>query len=128
MLSKIKEYGIEDKVLYLGRREDIKQFYNAMDCFLLPSLYEGLPVVGIEAECHGLPIFFSTEIPEESSPCNDLGVFVGLDRSASEWAQIVVQKIKKVKRINHSREVKKAGFDSVTEAGKLLKYYEGLIK
>lgn len=128
MLSKIKEYGIEDKVLYLGRREDIKQFYNAMDCFLLPSLYEGLPVVGIEAECHGLPIFFSTEIPEESSPCDDLGVFVGLDRSASEWAQIVVQKLKKVKRMNHSKEVKKAGFDSVTEAGKLLKYYEGLIK
>ena len=58
MLSKIKNYGIENNVLYLGRREDIVKFFNAMGCFLLPSLYEGLPIVGIEAESCGLPIFF----------------------------------------------------------------------
>lgn len=127
MLDKIKDYGLEDKVIYLGRREDIKQFYNAMDCFLLPSLYEGLPVVGVEAESCGLPIFFSTEIPEESSPCNDLGVFVGLNQSSKEWAQMILKKIREIKRIDHSDEVKRAGFDSVTEAGKLLKYYENLI-
>lgn len=126
MLLKIEEYGLEESVLYLGRREDINQFYNAMDSFLLPSLYEGLPVVGVEAECHGLPMFFSTEIPKESSPCEDLGVFVGLDKSAAEWAQMVVNKIKEVERTDHSEEVKKAGFDSVTEAMKLLKYYEEL--
>lgn len=40
MLERIAEYGISENVLYLGRREDIHQFYNAMDCFLLPSLYE----------------------------------------------------------------------------------------
>lgn len=39
-----------------------------MDAFLLPSLYEGLPVVGVEAECCGLPMFFSEEIPKESEP------------------------------------------------------------
>lgn len=126
MLLKIEEYGLEESVLYLGRREDINQFYNAMDSFLLPSLYEGLPVVGVEAECHGLPMFFSTEIPKESSPCEDLGFFVGLDKSAAEWAQMVVNKIKEVERTDHSEEVKKAGFDSVTEAMKLLKYYEEL--
>lgn len=128
MLSKIKKYSIEDKVLYLGRREDIKQFYNAMDCFLLPSLYEGLPVVGVEAECCGLPMFFSTEIPKESSACDDLGVFVGLNKSAAEWARLIVEKIKEVKRIDRSEMVKRVGFDSVTEAGKLLKYYEELAK
>ena len=83
MLMKINDLGIRSHVLYLGRREDIKQFYNAMDGFLLPSLYEGLPVVGVEAECNGLPMFFSTEIPKESSPCSDLGVFIGLEKSAS---------------------------------------------
>lgn len=128
MLSKINEYRIEDKVLYLGRREDIKQFYNAMDCFLLPSLYEGLPVVGVEVECCGLPMFFSTEIPEESSPCDDLGVFVGLDKSAVEWARLVVDKIKNTNRTDHSEEVKGMGFNSATEAGKLLKYYEELAR
>lgn len=128
MIDKISEYNIENKVLYLGRREDIKQFYNAMDCFLLPSLYEGLPVVGIEAESCGLPIFFSTEIPKESSPCNDLGVFVGLDKSADQWAKLVIDKINNTTRTDHSIEIKNAGFDSKTEAIKLVKYYEDLIK
>lgn len=126
MIKRIEGYGIGDAVLYLGRREDIHQFYNAMDCFLLPSLYEGLPVVGVEAECCGLPMFFSTEIPEESSPCDDLGVFVGLDKSAAEWAIIVLEKIKKVNRTDQREAVKKAGFDSVTEAGKLSCYYLNL--
>lgn len=126
MIKRIDEYGISDGVLYLGRREDIHQFYNAMDCFLLPSLYEGLPVVGIEAECCGLPMFFSKEIPEESSPCDELGVFIGLDKSAVEWADIILDKVKKVNRTDYREEVKKAGFDSVTEASRLLEYYMGL--
>ncbi|MGN1277738.1 MAG: glycosyltransferase [Floccifex sp.] len=128
MQKKIEDLEIKESVLYLGRREDIKQFYNAMDGFLLPSLYEGLPVVGIEAECCGLPVFFSTEIPEESSPCSDIGTFIGLNKSATEWAEITVEKIKQIERKDHSKEVKEAGFDSVTEAGKLLGYYEGLKK
>lgn len=124
MMAKIKLLGIEEAVLYLGRREDIHQFYNAMDCFLLPSLYEGLPIVGIEAESCGLPVFFSTEIPKESSACDDLGVFVSLEQSAEEWAALVVDKVKNTKRADHTEKVKEAGFDSVTEAGKLLRYYE----
>lgn len=125
MMKKIEKLDLEEAVLYLGRREDIQQFYNAMDCFLLPSLYEGLPVVGVEAECCGLPIFFSTEIPRESSPCNDLGVFVDLHRNAQEWAKLVLDKTKENidKREDHSDTIKKCGFDSTIEASKLMKYY-----
>lgn len=125
MLARIKQYGIEDKVLYLGKREDIHQFYNAMDCFLLPSLYEGLPVVGIEAECCGLLIFFSTEIPKESSPCDDLGFFIGLDKSAEEWAEKILVETKRNmgKRTTHADNVKKNGHDSKEESKKLQDYY-----
>jgi glycosyltransferase involved in cell wall biosynthesis len=128
MISRINELGISENILYLGRREDIKQFYNAMDCFLLPSLYEGLPVVGVEAECCGLPMFFSTEIPKESNACDDIGFFISLEKTAKEWAEEVIQKTDGIVREDHSEAVKKAGFDSVTEAGKLLKYYEGLLE
>lgn len=130
VLAKIETYGIKDKVLYLGRREDIHKFYNAMDCFLLPSLYEGLPVVGVEAETCGLPMFFSTEIPEESSACDDLGHFIELDRSAKEWAAEVLKVTKKnigVRR-SHVEEVKRAGFDSEAEGIRLGEYYCRLIK
>ena len=100
-----------------------------MDCFLLPSLYEGLPVVGVEAENCGLPIFFSTEIPKESSACEDLGVFISLDKSPNEWAEEILRKVKKNMSIRKGRteEVKTAGFDSRVEASKLLSYYEELI-
>lgn len=129
MFERIKEYGIEKEIMYLGRREDIQQFYNAMDCFLLPSLYEGLPVVGVEAECCGLPMFFSTEIPKESSPCNDIGFFIGLDKSAKEWADKVLSETKKalVCRRDHQEVVKSAGFDSVAEGKKLTEFYINII-
>lgn len=130
MMKKVKKYGIKDKVLNLGKREDIHQFYNAMDCFLLPSLYEGLPVVGIEAECCGLPIFFSTEIPKESSPCDDIGFFIGLDKSAREWADNIIKetKINMKKRRDRRDDVVRYGFDSTKEAISLNEYYERVVR
>jgi len=125
MLNKIKLYGIGERVLFLGMREDIEQFYNAMDCFLLPSLYEGLPVVGVEAECCGLPVFFSTEIPRESSPCNDLGFFIDLNKSSQVWAEEILLNSKKLIELRRSREcdVRAAGFDSKEEGIRLSKFY-----
>ena len=130
MLDKIEKYNIKNSVLYLGRREDIPQFYNAMDAFLLPSLYEGLPVVGIEAENCGLPMFFSKEIPQESSACKDLGFFIDLSEEPKKWAEIIVAET--IKNINnrHGREneITNAGFNSEEEGKKLVNYYNQLLK
>ena len=124
MMSRIKELGIEDKVCYLGRREDIQQFYNAMDCFILPSLYEGLPVVGLEAESCGLPMFFSTEVTREANAC-ELGHFISLEESNEVWADEILKSIydNMPKRRSHAEEVKNAGFDSASEALRLQAYY-----
>ena len=129
MLEKISKYGIENSVLYLGRREDIPQFYNAMDCFLLPSLYEGLPVVGVEAENCGLPMFYSTEIPRESSVCSDLGHFISLEKSADEWAEEILKatRLNMPIRRGHSAEIQAGGFCSMQEAKNLQIYYQKLI-
>ena len=124
MMSKIKELGIESQVNYLGRREDIQQFYNAMDCFILPSLYEGLPVVGLEAESCGLPMFFSAEVTREANAC-ELGRFIGLDESADTWADEILKACKENMPIrrSHAKEVREAGFDSDSEAKRMQKYY-----
>jgi glycosyltransferase involved in cell wall biosynthesis len=129
MFERIEKYGLEKQVIYLGRREDIQQFYNAMDAFILPSLYEGLPVVGVEAETCGLPIFFSTEIPKESSPFDDLGCFIGLDQSVEVWADMILNKtVSNMKiRKDRSKDIKKTGFDSILEGKKLQYFYEKLI-
>lgn len=124
MVKKIDELGIKKQVAYLGRREDIQQFYNAMDCFLLPSLYEGLPVVGLEAESCGLPMFFSTEVTREANAC-ELGHFVGLDESIDVWAEKIIKACKENMPIrrSHAKEVCDAGFDSASEAIRLQNYY-----
>ena len=129
MMAKIKELDIEDKVDYLGKREDIQQFYNAMDCFVLPSLYEGLPVVGLEAESCGLPMFFSTEVTPEANAC-ELGHFIDLSASNKEWAEQIILAIKKNMPIrkSHADEVAKAGFDSRSESLRLQEYYFNAIK
>ncbi len=124
IMTKIKDLGIGKQVNYLGMREDIQQFYNAMDVFLLPSLYEGLPVVGLEAESCGLPVFFSTEITREANAC-ELGHFIGLDLKEDEWADEILKAAKENMPIrrSHAKEVAAAGFDSVSEAIRLQKYY-----
>ena len=124
VLAKIKELGIEKQVDYLGRREDIQQFYNAMDCFLLPSLYEGLPVVGLEAESCGLPVFFSTEVTREANAC-ELGHFIELGKSEDYWADEILKSCRENMPIRRSRDkdVANAGFDSASEALRLQTYY-----
>lgn len=125
IMEKIDELGLADNVCYLGRREDIQQFYNAMDVFLLPSLYEGLPITGLEAESSGLPVLFSTEVPSESSPCNDLGHFISLDEVPEVWAKELLSAAKSNIPIRYSRtkEIVNAGFDSESEARRLEEYY-----
>lgn len=124
MMKRIEELNISKHVDYLGRREDIQQFYNAMDCFILPSLYEGLPVVGLEAECCGLPMFFSTEITREANAC-ELGYFIDLNDSEDFWADEILKVVKTnvFKRRSYAKEVAESGFDSKFEALRMQKYY-----
>lgn len=129
MMKRVKEYSIGDKVVNLGRREDINQFYNAFDAFLLPSLYEGLPVVGLEAQSCGLPIFFSTEITPEAKAC-DLAHYISLDEPASKWAEEIIPLVQKniPVRCTHSEDIVKAGFDSHSESQRMQKFYFNAIK
>lgn len=129
MKAKIKEMGIEDSMAWLGRREDIQQFYNAFDAFLLPSIYEGLPVVGLESQSAGLPIFFSTAITPEAAAC-ELGVFIDLKDGAAAWAEKIIPIVAEnmSKRRSHAKEVLEAGFDSNTEALRMQKFYIDALK
>lgn len=123
MLTYMDVNGFADRVMYLGRREDIVGFYQAMDCFLLPSLYEGLPVVGLEAQCAGADVFFSSEITPEASFC-ELGHFLPLADGAEKWAEEINADCSFEKeRASRAEECIAAGFDSRAEALKLQDYY-----
>mgnify|MGYP002624146960 CR=1 FL=1 len=124
MLQRIEEYGLKDSVSWLGRREDIKQFYNAFDAFILPSIYEGLPVVGLESQASGLPVFFSDAITKEASVC-ELGHFISLKQTADEWADVIIKETDKniPARKGHEEDLIKGGYDAVSEAKRLTDYW-----
>lgn len=65
VIEYVKKLGIQDRVLFLGQRSDVNRLYQAFDVFCLPSIYEGLPLVGIEAQRSGLPCFFSNAVSRE---------------------------------------------------------------
>ena len=125
MLEKIKNLKLDERISWLGRREDIKQFYMAFDAFLLPSLYEGLPVVGIESQAAGLPVFFSENVTREAGIA-ELGHFISLDKPANEWADIIVRETQKsmTQRRGREEDLRKAGFDAVAEAERLTEFFE----
>lgn len=65
MQEKVQELGIAEHVRFLGVRSDVADLMQAMDVFVLPSLYEGLPVTMVEAQAAGLPCIISDKVPPE---------------------------------------------------------------
>lgn len=121
--EKVKTLGLEEKVLFLGRKNDAYRYYQAMDLFLLPSRYEGLPVVGVEAQACGLPCVFSDCVTEEAKLL-DSTVFVSDKKDA--YVRKVIEGLE-MERKDTSEEMRKAGFDIKIEAEKLLNFYERLL-
>ena len=85
----VLENGIGDSVVFAGIRSDIPGILSAMDVFLFPSLYEGMPNTVIEAQACGLPCIVSDCITKEAKITN-LVEYIPLSASAKEWAEAVV--------------------------------------
>ena len=87
----VNEHGITN-VKFLGQIENPETLYNAADCFCLPSLYEGLPVVSVEAQASGLPILMSTDVSPEAiitSRAKTLPRSVGAEGWANELDTLI---------------------------------------
>ena len=63
--KQVHELKLDECVRFLGNRDDVNELYQAMDVFVMPSLFEGIPVVGVEAQFAGLPCVFSDKVPVE---------------------------------------------------------------
>lgn len=83
--NKIILLGLSEAVIFAGVRSDIPSLLSAMDVFVFPSLYEGMPNVVVEAQATGLPCIISDTITREAN-ITDLVRYLPLTLSASEWA------------------------------------------
>ena len=123
--NKVKELNLDDNVKFLGQRSDANELYQAFDVFLLPSLYEGLPVVGVEAQAAGLLCYLSDDMTKETKVL-DITKFMSLNNTPKEWADNILDDVKKYKRIDTSKEMTAKNFNIKEEAKKLEEYYLNL--
>ncbi len=127
LIDKVKEYvheqGLGSKVEFLGNRNDVPRILNGCDCFLLPSLFEGLPVVGIEAQANGLPILFSDTITRECDITDNAEYLPINDVNIVDWANHAT-KANCNNRESYAEQVAEAGYSIDIEAKKLFNFYK----
>ena len=124
--NQIKEYAkdlIDNKqVLFLGKRNDSNRIYQAIDSFLLPSFYEGLPVVLVESQTAGLPSFTSDVVTKQVE-LTDLVHYYPLSIGAEKWAKNVFDELQKYERKDYSKIIIEKGFDEKESAKEIEKFY-----
>lgn len=118
--EKVKQLNLSNNVMFLGLREDIPELMQAMDLFLFPSLFEGLPVVLVEAQAAGLRCITSTGVTEEVNITNQVE-FLDLNDGPSKWTQTLLKG--NFHRKDNQDFLKKKGYDTSTSIKELEKFY-----
>ena len=115
-----KEKKLEDHIIFTGAADNPQDYYNIMDVFVLPSLFEGLPITGIEAQASGLPCVFSDTITQEVQ-LTDNCKFVSLNDSVKTWADLIMKyKNYNIDRNNAWEIITNSNYD-VSSIGKMIK-------
>ncbi len=121
--DKIEEMGISDSVIFTGVRSDVPDLLSAMDVFVFPSLYEGMPNVVIEAQATGLPCIIADTITKEAD-ITGLVNYMSLQTSAKEWAEKVGKSIN-TERVDTKENFIKNGYDIRGVTGEFVKLVFG---
>lgn len=116
-----KELGIEDKVYFLGNHSNVYDYYQAMDYFVYPSRFEGLPGTVVEAQCSGLKCLMSDTICEEVA-VTDLVHAMSIEDDPEKWAEYIAGTMQ-YERQTHTQEMRKAGFDVGRQAEVMMEFY-----
>lgn len=118
--NKVKEYKLEDKVKFLGFRNDIDRIMQAVDAVILPSIYEGFPVTAIETQAAGVPFFMSDSISSEAL-IKQNAYSISLEESARYWADLISQRME---RQPDNSIMYEKGFDIANTVNKLCDIYK----
>ena len=124
--QKAKDLGIENAIIFTGVKNQINvqtnRLYQAFDLYLFPSLWEGLPLTGIEAQTSGLPVLMSDVIADETVATNNV-TKLSLTESAQTWADKALDIVTTFQRKDCQKQVVDAGFDVRNTADYLQDFY-----
>lgn len=128
--QEIKQYAaqlnLSDNIQFLGNRSDVAALYQAIDIFVLPSLFEGVPLVGIEAQFSDLPCFFSDKVPIEVA-FSKKAHFISLNLSAKEWVNRIMS-CSTSNRNSYRRDIFDSPYDIKNAHYTLVNYYLNLLE
>lgn len=120
--EQVKEYGLEHAVLFLGKRTDVPQLLQAMDTFALPSHFEGLPIVLIEAQAAGLKCLASRSISREVKITPNLEF---VSNSVSDWVQCILKVENGYERLQNDHLIAQAGYNLKRQIKVIERLYTG---
>jgi glycosyltransferase involved in cell wall biosynthesis len=123
--EKVEKMGLKSKVFFTGLRSDVQDLMQAMDLFLFPSLYEGVPVTMIEAQAAGLPCYISDRVPIECKMTDQVRQ-ISLEKTATEWAEDILSSAN-TRASDTMEAICNAGYDVKSNALWLENYYLGAI-
>lgn len=122
--EKVAAYGLDGRTLFLGSRDDVQDWYQAMDVMVMPSLFEGLPLTGVEAMAAGLPCVFSDRVSSELAISQTIR-YCSLEDSDSVWGDAVLGSMGSARESGISL-LRAAGYDISDCAARLEMLYLGL--
>lgn len=122
--AKVSDKGLDKSVIFTGVRSDVARLMQAMDIFVMPSWFEGLPVSLVEAQAAGLPVVASKTISHDSDLTGTI-LFKSIKDSAEDWSKCIIEWKGRVGRPDNIEKLKKAGFDSKTTVKQLVNIYIG---
>lgn len=124
--DKVRSLGLHNDVIFLGTRSDVEKILQGFDVFLLPSLFEGLPVSLIEAQASGLKCIASSSVSSESNITGNVE-YISLNDPATRWAERVLAYKCNYVRTDTSSLIKSSGYDITENAKVLAELYLGYI-
>ena len=125
--SLVKNKGLVEKVIFTGISLDVPKLMEAMDCFILPSRYEGLGMVVVEAQTAGLPCYISTRVPKEVILTNHCKS-ISLDTSPKLWANMIYNDSLTFIRSSDVKKISEQGYNIGNEVKILEVYYDSIQK
>ena len=118
----VAENDLQDSVIFYGISDRVDELMQAMDVFVLPSRFEGLPVVGVEAQAAGLPVLFSDQITRQAA-LTDSAMFIGIgERDVDDWVG-GIRRCSSAERRDTYQRLKQQGFDILDTVEAFMKLY-----
>lgn len=117
-----REMGVYDDIIFTGIVDNVWDYEQAMDAFILPSFNEGLPLSIIEAQVSGLPCFTSEGRVSKECSVTELVTYLPLEKGAKVWAEAIFSS-RNTARVDRYNEIADAGYDARTSAKVLQDFY-----